>query len=191
MATTTIIVEILIVGFFTGVWILLFCLRVSLFQFQSVTDLVSKMDSAVAVLVLAFTSYQLGVLMNTVSYRLTKRLAEQKYRNEIVPNTSYERVWATVRQNASEELAKSLYLYLSVVRLTRAGIINFPLIAAGMFSFGGKAALSGFIPLLLSLGCFVAWRGAYRLYYQRMGIAYQVIDKVYVDKQQTLNKQLS
>jgi hypothetical protein len=181
MATTSIIVEILIVGFFVCIWIFLFCLRASLVDLESVKDLSSKIDPTAAVLVVAIVSYQLGIIMNTFSYHLTKRFTKQKYREEIAPGTDYHMVWATVKQKGSEEMVRTLSLYLSFVRLTRAGIISFPLIAIGMFSFGGRIALAGFIPLLVSIGCFIAWREAYRVYYQRMGFAYQVIAKIPMD----------
>lgn len=181
MATTSIIVEILIVGFFVCIWIFLFCLRVSLFDLESVKDFSSKIDPAATVLLIAVLSYQLGIIMNTFSYHLTKRFAQRKYREEIAPGIDYHLVWATVRQKASEEMVRTLSLYLSFVRLTRAGVISFPLIAVGMFSFGGRIALAGFIPLLVSIGCFFAWREAYRVYYQRMGFAYQVIARTPMD----------
>jgi O-antigen/teichoic acid export membrane protein len=94
---------------------------------------------------------------------------------------AYEAIRAKVRQQGSENINRTLTLHLSFVRLTRAGIINFFLIAAGMFSFGGSLALAGIMPLLLSLLCVLGWRGVYRGYYRRMAYAYQEITGQPVD----------
>lgn len=80
-----------------------------------------------------------------------------------------------VRHGASDELNRILTLHLSVVRLTRAGIINFGLISMGMFSFGGTLAIAGIIPLFVALLSIVGWRRARRRYYGRVAYAYHEI----------------
>jgi hypothetical protein len=86
-----------------------------------------------------------------------------------------------VRQEGSEEMSRTIALHLSVVRLTRAGIINFSLIAMAMFSFGGKMALAAIIPLFIFLLSIIGWRGAYRGYYRRMAYAYHQISGLPID----------
>lgn len=175
MATTSIIVELLIVGFFTSVWMFLLCLRLSLFDLDSARQFASAVEPTPALLVATAVFYQVGLLMNSISHRITRNFAQLKFRNEIIPDTDYEIVRATVYQKGSDETVKGLGLYLTFVRLSRAGIINFLLIALSMFLFGGKVALAGVIPLIISGVSLFVWRGVFRQYYRRMGFAYQII----------------
>jgi hypothetical protein len=181
MATTSIIVELLIIGFFCIIWILLFSVRLSLIDIESLKQLTSTLQSTPALLIITALSYQLGVVMNGLSHKLTKRFGQARYRNEISKYAPYEAIKMKVRQEGSEEMSRTIALHLSVVRLTRAGIINFSLIAMAMFSFGGKMALAAIIPLFIFLLSIIGWRGAYRGYYRRMAYAYHQISGLPID----------
>jgi lysylphosphatidylglycerol synthetase-like protein (DUF2156 family) len=180
MSTTSIIVEMLIIGFFTAVWLLLFCLRLSFFDIQEIKILASQIGSWTTPILFAAAAlfYQLGLIMNTISYKLTERFAERKFRDQIVPGKVYENVKSTVWQKGSAELIRNLELNLTFVRLARAGIINFLLIAVVSFSFGRSLAWLGIISLMICIGCIPLWRGMYRFYYKRMGFAYGVIEEL-------------
>jgi hypothetical protein len=175
MATTSIIVELLIIGFFTVVWIAIWSVRFSLIDIELLRHLSSSIQSTPGLLFITALSYQLGVVMNGISHKIMMRLGRSEYRDQIDPGVPYDVVNIKVRQCASEDLVRILALHLSVMRLTRAGIINFALISLGMFSFGGRTALAGFVPLFVALMSAIGWRRAYRRYYGRMAHAYQEI----------------
>jgi hypothetical protein len=177
MSTTSIIVEMLIIGFFTSVWLFLFCLRLSFFDIQQIKILVSQISSWATpmLFVAAALFYQLGLIMNTLSYKLTERFADKKIRDQIVPGKAYESVKSTVWQKGSTEIIRNLELNLTFVRLARAGIINFLLIAIALFSFGSSLAWLGLVSSVIFIGCIPLWRNTYGFYYKRMGVAYEII----------------
>jgi hypothetical protein len=182
METTSIIVELLIIGFFTLVWMLLFCVRVSLIDIKNLEQLLPFLQSTSGFLVMSGLSYQLGLVMNGISHRLTKRIGQTKFRNGIAPGKSYEVIKTKVHQLASEEMNRTLTLHLSFVRLTRAGMINFALIAILLFTFPWRIAVIGLVSLFISLLSFIGWRGAYRDYYRRIAYAYQEVSKEAIDE---------
>jgi hypothetical protein len=154
------------------VWILLFSVRFSLIDFELLKQFSAVAQSASGLMLITALSYQLGVAMNGISYVITRPFAQSRFRNEIDPGVSYESIKAKVRLKGSEELYRNLTLHLSVVRLTRAGIINFGLISAAMFSFGGRIAFAGIVPLFVASICTIGWRRAYRIHYSRVAYAY-------------------
>ena len=90
--------------------------------------------------------------MNTLSYKITDKFADKKFRDQIILGEVYENVKSTVWQKGSAEIVKSLELSLAFVRLARAGMINFLLIAIALFSFGRSFAWLGIISLLIFTG---------------------------------------
>jgi hypothetical protein len=186
MATTSVIVEIFIIGFFASVWIFLFCVRFSLLDPESLRQLAGKFEPSTQILIASALFYQLGVLMNRISHRVTKHFAQTEYRNEIIPNVVYEQIKAKVQQDGSEEVSKSLTLNLSFVRLTRAGFINFLLIAVGLILVPNQVKISWLVPLFISLLSFLAWRGIYRGHYRRVAYAYNVLTGVKVNEKLAL-----
>ena len=179
MSTTTIIVEVLIIGFFTAVWLLLACLRFSLIEIVSVKSFLSQTGpwSTSLFFIAAIVLYQLGLLMNLVSHKLTKPFGQKPLRDQIVSGKDYEIVRATVFQKGSSEILRDIVLYLSFVRIARSGILNFLLIGLVLVSFGGRATPFGLIALLVSFGCIPLWRSMFRTYYRRMGFAYCVVSE--------------
>jgi hypothetical protein len=159
--TTSIIAELLIIGFFNIIWILLFSVRLSLVDIDSLKHLAASVQSTPALMVIAALSYQLGVVMNGISHKLTKRFGQSQYRSQISRDVPYESIKMKVRQDGSDEMNRTLNVHLSVVRLTRAGIINFFLISIAMFSFGGKIALAGIV--ILFIRCCVLSDGEERI----------------------------
>lgn len=180
MSTTTIIVEVLIIGFFAAVWLFLACVRFSLFEITSVKSFLAQAGpwSTSLFFIAAIVLYQLGLLMNLVSHKLTKPFGEKPLRDQIISGKDYEIVRATVFQKGSSEILRDIVLYLSFVRIARSGILNFLLIALVLISFGGRAIPFGLIALLVSFGCVPLWRSMFRTYYRRMGFAYSVVPEI-------------
>lgn len=179
MSTTAVIVELLIIGLFTSLWIFLLCLRFSGFEVDALKTHISQASdwSAFLTVIAVAVLYQLGLLMNAVSYRVTRKLASQVIRDEIMPGVNYEFVRATVYQKGSSDLLRDLGLYLSFVRLARSGILNFVLIAITLSLLGGRLIVFGIISFVLSIFTFFVWRSVFNTYYKRMKFAYQVICK--------------
>jgi hypothetical protein len=175
VATTSIIVELLIIGFFTLVWILLFSVQLSIIDVQTLKQVLPFLQSTAGFLVISALSYHLGLAMNSLSLRLTKRFGQSKYRNEIAPGTNYEVIKTKVRQDASDEMNRTLTLHLTFVRLMRAGIVNFALLTIILFTFPWRIAALGFISLFICLASFIGWRDAYRRYYRRIAFAYREV----------------
>ncbi|HEV7681509.1 MAG TPA: hypothetical protein VGO68_05270 [Pyrinomonadaceae bacterium] len=177
MATTSLVVELLIVGFFMVVWLVLWSVRLSLIDLEFLKQLSAFAQSLPGLMFITALSYQLGVAMNGISYTITKRFGPTHYRSQIDPGVSFEAIKTKLLLEASQELNQVLTLRLSVVRLTRTGIVNFGLISAAMFSFGGKIAMAGIVPLFIAAICAVGWRRAYRLYYGKVAYAYHELTK--------------
>jgi membrane protein implicated in regulation of membrane protease activity len=179
MSTTTIIVEVLIIGFFAAVWLLLACLRFSLIEISSLRAFLSQATpwSTALFFIAAVVLYQLGLLMNLVSHKLTKPFGQKSLRDQIVAGKDYETVRATVFQKGSSEILRDIVLYLSFVRIARSGILNFLLTGLVLVSFGGRAVPFGLIALLVSFSCIPLWRSMFRTYYRRMGFAYCVVSE--------------
>jgi len=175
MTTTSIIVELLIIGFFTLVWLFLFCIRVSIVDVQTLEKILLFLQSTAGFLIVSGLSYHLGLVMNSISHQITKRFSQTKFRDEIAPGKNYEVIKTKVRQEASDEMNRTLTMHLSFVRLTRAGIINFGLITIILFTFPWRIAVMGLISLFICILSFLGWRKAYRGYYKRIAYAYHVI----------------
>lgn len=184
MATTSIIVELLIVGFFTLAWMLLLCIRISLVDVDTVRRLLPFLQSTLGLLLVSGSSYYFGVVTNAIINRLTEPLGQSRYRERMVPGTTYDAITTKVRQHASEEVNRTLLLYLSAVRLTRAGVINFGLMALILFTFPWRIAVFGFVALFFSMLSLNGWFETNRSYYRRIAYGYKEITG------QTINESL-
>lgn len=177
MSTTAVIVEILIIGIFTAIWVFFLCLRLSLFDLQSFKDFASSSGNWATPLtfIAGAVFYYLGLIMNILGFRITKKYSEKLFEGQNVTGKDYDYVRLTVYHKGSEELVSDLKFYLTIVRLARAGIINFLLIAIVMFSFGGIIAIAGILSLLFSVSCLYLWRTMSDTYYSRIRVAYKII----------------
>src|SRR5688572_2505251 len=104
MATTSLIVELLIIGFFTLIWILLLCIRISILDVATLERLLPFVQSTAGVLLVSGLSYHLGVVTNAITNILTKPLGQSRYRKGIAPETPYIVVTTKVHQSASEDI---------------------------------------------------------------------------------------
>ncbi len=176
MSTTAIIVELLIVGLFSAVWIFLFCLRLTVFTVDDIKTIIPQMStwSAPLLFVAVATLYQLGIFLNALSDSLT-RVVVLGMRKQMFSDQEYEYVRTVVYQKGADELVSDVKLLFSFIRLSRSGVVNFCLIAVAIFLFGGRIALFGFVPLFVAVYCISLYRGMTEIYYLRLKIAYQVI----------------
>jgi hypothetical protein len=127
MSTTAIIVEVLIIGFFATIWVILLRLRFANIEVASFKSFLAQIGtwSAPLLFVAAVVFYQLGLLMNFISHMVTKPFSQKQLRDRIIPGKDYEFVRAIVFQNGSTEILRDIILYNSFVRISRSGILIF------------------------------------------------------------------
>jgi len=177
MSTTAVIVELLIVGVFSLLWLILFGLRLSLVDVTQIKILFSRGgDWANLVLFLTVAIvYPLGMFVNALSEEFTKRTVKGIKEKVFIHQENYERERADVYQHGSSELVQDLKLSFSAVRLARSGVLNFALIAISLFSFGRETMLLGIVSLLVGSGCLILYRNMLFHYYFRLFFAHQTV----------------
>jgi hypothetical protein len=121
--------------------------------------------------------YQLGWLMNGLAHALVALCFDKPIRDALFQREklTYEPVRATVYQKASPELRGDLATDRTVVRLSRAGALNFLLIGVLLATFGRPWIPLSALALLCAISSALQWLCRYRRYYRRMISAYKVI----------------
>ncbi len=179
MATTSIIIEILVIGIFSAVWILLGLVRTGIVNVADLRVLTSTYErfSSLALIISTAGLYQLGWLVNGLCDAVTTPLSAKRLRDKLfkAAKLEYEPVRATVYQLASPDLRGDLGTDRTVTRLSRAAALNFLLIAVVMMTFGGKFIFLGLILLACSIGSAFQWYFRYKRYYKRIISAYKSI----------------
>ncbi len=177
MTTTAIVVEMLIIGLFAALWVVLCLLK---FLPLSLHSLVSGLDKAHdwsngIIVVSTIAAYQLGWLVNALCAGFVELTLATRVRDEKIygaAGLTYDAVRAKVYQNASPQMHADLLLDRSVTRLARAGVLNFALICLASGGYGIDFCGARGLLLLLSVGCGVQWYFRYKRYHKRMLTAY-------------------
>jgi hypothetical protein len=182
MTTTPAIVEILVIGFFAALWMIPCIALLGDIHWDRILSWAKdyakayKEWSAAATLAGIMALYQLGWLVNGLSRAIMWYFAEEvrsRLHSEI--NVDSEKVRANVYQEGSPAVLKDLDLDQSVIRLARAGIVNFLLIALLLLSAGGQTATVATASLAVVVGCVLQWRHRNRRHYERIIKAYKFI----------------
>lgn len=180
MATTALIVEMLVIGSSALVWITLFVLSrwgqkllPAIEALEPVADWIPLL-SIIGIGLL----YQLGWLLNFISQVLIESwgggtlIRKSIFKRE---SLEYESVRLAVYQKASIDARADLGLDRSVVRLSRAAIINFCTTGLVLFYYPSVPKLVPCAILLLSILCWVQWYVRFTRYYRRMIKLYLLI----------------
>jgi hypothetical protein len=179
MATTAIIVEMLIIGFFACVWILLMIVHWLGIDATALFKEFSTLSGWSTPLTLAATAvfYQVGWTVNWISASITALLSEQRVRNRIflADELEYQNVRAVINQLGSTALHGELNAERSVIRLARSGAMNFLLTAIAVLQF--DELLLGALLLICSIVSGWQWRKRYMRYYRAILAAYKVIQQ--------------
>lgn len=179
MATTALIVEILVIGILGLVWIILLVFQFSDLDINQIGKILSGLKDWSALYTLLFIGviYQLGWLINGLGFLFTNGLFEKKIRNKMFEEAKldYHAVRPTVYQNASPKVCSDMALERSIMRLSRSGIINFFLISVALILNGDSIYIFFPIALVLSFGCYAQWRYRYKRYYKRMIESFRII----------------
>jgi len=138
MATTSLIVEIIVIGVFALVWVILFVFRFSGLDLSLIPQwLVVYKDWSTAIALIAIViSYQLGWSVNQLSYFIARHTFNKPIRLKVLQDQyqNFDSIKNTVYVKGSLFAVEKVKERLSVVRLTRSAFINFLLITLGLFT---------------------------------------------------------
>src|SRR5712691_9595517 len=132
MATTSLIVEVLVIGAVALSAVVLLATGladpISLQQLIQAQGIIRDLSVPLAVPILAVT-YSVGWIVNFSSERLFKAIFQDRLRGSVFQaGSTYEDARITVLQHGSTELVHELLIDRHIVRLGRAGVLNFGLL---------------------------------------------------------------
>lgn len=187
MTTTSLFVEILVIGAVAELWLALFLLALApQADLAAFRTLVSDTGELTALLFVPFVAltYALGWVVNFLAERLFKPFFQERYRDALFQEASvdYYTARATVLQRASEEVVADLQFDRHIFRIARAGALNFLLLAIALVPYiiAGRSWLSVLLALFLglSISSFLQWRSRYGHSYRKLLRAYNALKEV-------------
>ncbi len=179
MATTVIFVEIMIMGIITFAWLFIILWRIGLIplgELASVLPILKEWNASILILAAAL-AYQLGSLMNTASFGVMELLRGNKIKKAIMSPHDYEMALAVVNQKASPEVVKRIQGHTTYIRLARSAIFNFFFLGITLLFIEGFRGI-GILFLLLALVGYPVWCTIYKLRYQELRAAYEIISEI-------------
>lgn len=178
MATTALIVEIIVIGAFALVWVLLFIIKFSGLDLSLISDwLILYKDWATAVVLASVViSYQLGWSVNQLSYFFARKTFNKTIRSRVFKEEykNFNSIKATVYMQGSPFTVEKIKERLSVVRLTRSAFLNFLLISIALFTL--EKWQVGIVTLVITIVLFIQANDMYSLYCNQIFDAYKVIN---------------
>lgn len=178
MATTSLIVEIIVIGAFALVWVTLFIFKFFGLDVSLVSEwLVLYKDwSTVIALISIVVSYQLGWSVNQLSYFFARNTFNKTIKSRIFKDEyeNFDSIKATVYMRGSPFAVEKVKERLSVVRLTRSAFMNFLLISIGLFTLEKWEA--GFVTLGITIILFIQASDMYSLYCKQVFNSYKAIN---------------
>jgi len=179
MATTALIVEIVVIGAFALMWIGLFVFKFFGLDVTIVSSWFSQYKdwSTGVVLMSIAISYQLGWSVNQFSYFVARKTFNKTIKKKVFKNEyeNYDSIKATVFVKGSQFILDNIRERLSVVRLTRSAFINFLLISIGFFVLGNWYV--GLVVLGVTIILFIQANDIYTQYCNQIFNAYKVINQ--------------
>lgn len=178
MATTALIVEILVIGTFALVWVALFVIKIFGVDASLVSAwLVQYKDWSTGIILMSIAiAYQLGWSVNQLSYFFARNTFNKKIRMRVFKNKheNFDTIKNKVLMQGSSFVVEKILERLSVVRLTRSAFLNFLLISIALFTLGNWQL--GLASLGISIILFVQANDIYSLYCKQIFNAYKVIN---------------
>jgi len=188
MATTAMIIEILVIGFTSFVWLLpimFFYLQLDVSTMKTLFDQYKEW-APLFTLFGAAIAYQIGSIIDYLSYNLIyhgipvpckRRIFNigQRIKRKIIKNGWFWDGYVYVNQHASEAILSELKADHSSIRLTRSGFVNFLLIAVVVwflpYSVFCRIGLA-IILILTSTACILTMRHRWINWYAKMAEVY-------------------
>jgi hypothetical protein len=178
--TTVAIIEILVVGFFSCVWLLLAALRVADIEWSTIAPLLDRWSnwSAAATGIGALAAYQIGWLVNGLSRGMMWPFAKSELHRVFGGRQKYEEARAFVYQYGSPRVHDDTALEQSVIRLARGGVLNFSIIGVLLVTgWSRREIIAAVIFMVLALGSLFQWRYRNRRYYERLYAVHQTLSQ--------------
>jgi len=184
MATTTLFVEILVIGATLELW--LSGLLVLILGCHQAAEIVVSLTSAkellpiLAVVALAMT-YALGWIFNFFAERLFRLFGQRAYRQQPFEllQVNYDTAKARVLQGGAEAIIYELRMDRHIIRVARASVINFAALALVLFGSNdlalGIRITLGLVSATASVGAFFQWLTRYRAYYRFVAQSYEAL----------------
>ncbi len=188
MATTTLFVEILVIGTIAELWLVLIFLALVTPSATVVSSLVNSIDKLDTLLIVPFLSltYALGWVINFSAERLFKLVFQNRLRNQLFQSAGvdYYEVRSLIFEKASEDVIEDLQFDRHILRISRSSVLNFTLIAIALalhFHHANASLLTvGIIFFaLIAIVSFFQWMTRYKSNYSKMFDTYKVINEEY------------
>ena len=178
MATTALIVEIIVIGAFALVWVALFIIKFSGLDVSLIPGwLVLYKDWSTGIVLASIViSYQLGWSVNQLSYFFARETFNKIIKARVFKDEfkNFDSIKAIVYMQGSPFVVEKVKERLSVVRLTRSAFINFLLISIGLFAL--EKWQMGFVTSAITIVLFIQANDMYSLYCNQIFNAYRVIN---------------
>lgn len=176
MATTSLFVEIIVIGSLAELWFVAFL--VALQPRGSIGPLLARMspfDSAGAAIVavmLAITC-AVGWGVNFLSERTFKSIFEKRLRDHLFAGsaTVYREAHVLVFQKGSTDLLQEFVLDRHIIRIVRSNVFNFLLLGLGLLFNHQRLPQSTLVVLVvacwfIAVSSFLQWMTRYQSYYR-------------------------
>ncbi len=180
MATTTLFIEILVIGTIANIWIGLMVFGLvspAPSTLGIIIDTANKLSVFLLIPFLGLT-YVLGWIINFLSENTIEPLFQSRFKKKFfaAANVDYNKVRAVFYQKASESVVEDLRFDRQLLRISRTSTLNFLLIAISLLFFNTSATLViAIISFLIALVAFWLWTTQYKTSYSKMLNTYEVV----------------
>jgi hypothetical protein len=183
LATTSLFVEILVIGSIAEIWIALFLLSlvdINTALSSSIVTLAEKFSTLLLFPLLALT-YAIGWVVNFLAERLFKPYFQTTFRDQVFKGAGvkYTEARSIVVQNASEEVINETEFDRHILRIASGSVLNFLMIALVLLlrvDRNSPLVIAGIgVSLVIAVASFFQWLTRYRHSYSRILDAYKAI----------------
>ncbi len=175
MATTTLFVEILLVGGIAEIWLVLLIFAVIPLDTTFVSILIEHLSKLIPLLIIPFVAvtYSLGWTIVFFSDMILTKPFQIKYRNKFFEDASIR--WYKIREilfnKASEKALEDFRFDRHMIRISSSNILNFLLITFSLIpnlnKFTGVAVIGITISTTIMIFSIFQWRNQYRYMYSK------------------------
>ena len=183
MATTSLFVEILVIGSIAEIWIALLLLSfvdINAALASPTVALMEKFSTLLLFPLLAIT-YAIGWVINFLAETAFKPYFQKRFRDQVFKraDVSYTEARSTVFQISSEEVITEMEFDRHILRITRGSVLNFLMIAIVLLlrvDKGSPVVIAGIsLSLAIAIVSLFQWMTRYRHSYSRILDAYKAI----------------
>jgi hypothetical protein len=166
MATTTLFVEILLIGGIAEIWLALIFFAVPSLNQVSTFSLIEQMSKLLPLLIapLIAVTYSLGWAIVFVSDMILTKRFQVKYRDKFFEDASvrWYKVRASLFDKASEKALEDFRFGRHMIRISSSSILNFSLIALSLIpylkKFTGVTVIGITASIVIAIVSLFQWR---------------------------------